>query len=87
VGAAVLIAVIAGSVLLEGDGSDFPFVLLMVGTPWLAGRVVQRYRKRAERLEELAEQLEEERSSARSWRSPRSVSGWRPSCTTLLGTL
>jgi signal transduction histidine kinase len=61
VGAAVLIAVIAGSVLLEGDGSDFPFVLLMVGTPWLAGRVVQRYRKRAERLEELAEQLEEER--------------------------
>jgi signal transduction histidine kinase len=61
VGAAVLIAVIAGAVLLEGNGGDFWFVLFMVGMPWLAGRVVRRYRERAERLEELAEQLATER--------------------------
>jgi signal transduction histidine kinase len=61
VGTAVLFAVVAGSVLLEGDGGDLPFVLFMVGGPWLAGRVVKRYRKRAERLEELARRLETER--------------------------
>ena len=47
--------------LFEGDGGDLPFLLVMVGTPWLAGRVVRRYRERAERLEELAEHLESER--------------------------
>jgi signal transduction histidine kinase len=61
VGAGVLIGVIAGAVLFEGDGGDLPFVLFMVGMPWLAGRVVRRYRERAQRLEELAEHLESER--------------------------
>jgi signal transduction histidine kinase len=61
VGAGVLGAVTAGAVLLDGDGGDFPFVLFMVGMPWLAGRAVRRYRERAERLEELAERLEGER--------------------------
>jgi signal transduction histidine kinase len=60
-GAAVLGAVVAGAVLLDGDGGDLPFVLFMVGMPWLAGRAVRRYRERAERLEELAERLEGER--------------------------
>src|SRR5512132_1326641 len=31
VGAAVLIAVMAGAMLVEGDGGDLPFVLFMVG--------------------------------------------------------
>jgi signal transduction histidine kinase len=61
VGATALGAVMAGAVLLDGDGGDIPFVLFVVGMPWLAGRAVRRYRKRAERLEELAEQLEGER--------------------------
>ena len=61
VGAVVLVVVMAGGVLLDGDGGDVPFVLFMVGLPWLAGWVVGRHRERAERLEELAERLEGER--------------------------
>jgi signal transduction histidine kinase len=61
VGAAVLVAVMAAAVLFEGDAGDLPFVVSMVGTPWLAGRVVRRYRERAQRLEELAKHLESER--------------------------
>jgi signal transduction histidine kinase len=61
VGAAVLGAVMAAAVLIDGDGGDLPFVLFTVGMPWLAGRAVRQYRERAERLEELAERLEGER--------------------------
>jgi signal transduction histidine kinase len=61
-GLAVSFALLAGAMVLAGEASDFPFLLFMLGTPWLAGRAVRRYRKRAERLERLAAHLEGERT-------------------------
>src|SRR5262245_47168259 len=48
-----LAAAMALAEFLE-HGSDYPFLLFVVGMPWLAGRAVRRYRGRADRLAELA---------------------------------
>jgi signal transduction histidine kinase len=61
---AVLAAVawLAAVEALWGNGEDYAFLLLLFGVPWLSGRGVRSYRRRAERLSELAARLQEERA-------------------------
>jgi signal transduction histidine kinase len=60
-----VVCAIAYLSLLEavwGDGEDYAFLVLLLGVPWLSGRGVRRYRRRAARLRELATRLERERA-------------------------
>jgi signal transduction histidine kinase len=62
--AAMLVAIawLAALEAVWGDGEDYAFVVLLIGVPWLSGRVVRAYRVQAARLRELASRLEEERA-------------------------
>jgi signal transduction histidine kinase len=62
---AALLGAVACSVAVEalwGDAEDYGFLLLLFAVPWLSGRGVRGYRRRAERLEALARRLEADRA-------------------------
>jgi signal transduction histidine kinase len=63
VGLVTFLAVVA--VIGAGDPSNLAFVALVIGGPYLAGRVTRREREQAERLERLSAELvaEQERSA------------------------
>jgi signal transduction histidine kinase len=63
IGAALAVALLLVEEFVE-QGTDYLFLLWIVGMPWLAGRAVRRYRQQAARLEELAERLLDERATA-----------------------
>ena len=55
---AVAVPIAAGDPLFE----DTPFVLVLAGSPWIGGRLARRHADRAERLADLAAELERERA-------------------------
>ena len=86
VGAAVLVAVMAGAVLFEGDAGDVPFVLSWSERHGWLGAWSGAIANGPSGWRSSPSTWRASGSSALSWRSPRSAGGWRPSYMTLLGT-